>query len=99
MQRFINNRGEVVMKFKRTGGSCLVTGAMLVMSGTAAASGFALTEQSGSGLGNAYAGGAAGAEDASTIFFNPAGLSQIKGRQLVVAGHAIKPSAKFSNTA
>jgi len=86
------------MIFKKTMINWSVASAMLAMSGTAAASGFALIEQSGSGLGNAYAGGAAGAEDASTIFFNPAGMSQIKGRQVVVAGHAIKPSAKFSDT-
>ena len=71
---------------------------MLVASGTAAASGFALIEQSGSGLGNAYAGGAAGAEDASTIFYNPAGMSRLNGKQVVVAGSMIKPSAKFSDT-
>ena len=61
------------------------------------AAGFALIEQNASGMGNAYAGGAAIAEDASTIFFNPAGLSRLKGTQVVVAGHIIKPTAKFSN--
>ena len=85
------------MMFNRTRVSFLVAGAMMMMSGTAAASGFALIEQSASGMGNAFAGGAAGAEDASTVFFNPAGMSNIQGRQLVVALHAIKPSAKFSN--
>ena len=59
------------MMSTRTMVSGLVAGAVLAMSGTAGASGFALIEQSGSGLGNAYAGGAAGAEDASTIFYNP----------------------------
>lgn len=75
----------------------LLTGALLLMSGNAMASGFALIEQSGSGLGNAYAGGAASAEDASTIFFNPAGMSRLKGRQLVVGGSIISPSIKFSD--
>lgn len=75
-----------------------VASAMLAISGTAAASGFALIEQSGSGLGNAFAGGAASAEDASTIFFNPAGMSRLNGKQIVVALHAINPSAKFSDT-
>ncbi len=54
------------------------------VSGSVAASGFALIEQSASGLGNAYAGGAAVAEDASTIFFNPAGMSRLSGKQIVV---------------
>ncbi len=41
----------------------------------AQAGGFALIEQSGSGLGNAFSGSAAAAEDSSTIYFNPAGRS------------------------
>lgn len=86
------------MMFKHTMVSWTVASALLVMSGTAAASGFALIEQSASGLGNAFAGGAAGAEDASTIFFNPAGMSRLSGKQIVVAAHAITPSAKFSGT-
>jgi long-chain fatty acid transport protein len=85
------------MKFKQTIVSWSVAGAVLAMSGSAVASGFALIEQSASGLGNAYAGGAASAEDASTVFFNPAGMSRLSGKQIVVAGHAITPSAKFSN--
>jgi long-chain fatty acid transport protein len=75
-----------------------VASALLVMSGNAAASAFALIEQS-SGLGNAFAGGAAGAEDATTLFFNPAGMSRLSGTQVSVAGSFIKPSAKFSGTA
>ncbi|MFZ5529887.1 MAG: OmpP1/FadL family transporter [Pseudomonadota bacterium] len=67
--------------------------------GEASASGFALIEQSASGLGNAYAGGAAAAEDASTVYFNPAGMSRLQGKQIVVVAHAITPSAKFSDTA
>ena len=64
--------------------------------GGAGAAGFALTEQ-GTGTGNAYAGAAATAEDASTIFFNPAGLTQLPGRQVVVGVSGIKPSIDFSN--
>lgn len=62
------------------------------------AAGFALIEQNASGLGNAYAGAAAVAQDASTVFFNPAGMTQLPDRQLVVAGHLIKPKAEFSGT-
>ena len=86
------------MMFKQTMAGWLVAGTLLTMSGSAAASGFALIEQSASGMGNAFAGGAASAEDASTVFFNPAGMSRISGKQLVVAVHAITPSAKFSGT-
>lgn len=87
------------MKLKQTVIAGSVMAALAAMSGTAAASGFALIEQSASGLGNAYAGGAASAEDASTIFFNPAGMSRLQGKQIAVAAHFIRPSAKFSDTA
>lgn len=61
------------------------------------ASGFALIEQSVTGLGNAYAGGSAGAEDASTIFFNPAGMTRLKGTQVLFGSHLVIPSAQFNN--
>ena len=60
------------------------------------AAGFALIEQSASGMGNAYAGGGAVAEDASTIFFNPAGMTYIEGTQIVGALHLINPNADFN---
>lgn len=63
----------------------------------AQAAGFALIEQNASGLGNAYAGQAAAATDASTVFFNPAGMGLLPDSQLVVAGNLIKPSAEFQN--
>jgi long-chain fatty acid transport protein len=86
------------MIFKQTMVSWSVAGALLAMSGSVAASGFALIEQNASGLGNAYAGGAAIAEDASTVFFNPAGMTRLSGKQVVVAGHLINPSAKFTSS-
>jgi len=66
---------------------------------TAGAAGFALLEQNASGLGNAYAGQAASAQDASTIFFNPAGMTSLPDRQVVLSGVGIRPSATFSNSA
>lgn len=61
------------------------------------ASSFGLVEQNASGLGNAYAGGAAVAEDASTIFYNPAGMSRLTAGQWVVGTHLVKPTARFQN--
>ncbi|EUJ11492.1 long-chain fatty acid transport protein [Methylophilaceae bacterium 11] len=61
------------------------------------AAGFALIEQSASGTGNAYAGAAAVAEDASTIFFNPAGMTYIQGTQAAGALHVIRLSADFND--
>ena len=62
------------------------------------AAGFALIEQNASGLGNAFAGQAASAQDASTVFFNPAGMTMLPGKQVVFAAHAIRPKAEFTNT-
>jgi long-chain fatty acid transport protein len=88
------------MFYKQKTISWVIASVLLGMvAGNASASGFALIEQSGSGLGNAFAGGAASAEDASTIFFNPAGMSRLQGQQISVAGNLIRPSTQFSGTA
>ncbi len=71
--------------------------ALALGAGQVSAAGFALQENSGSGLGNAYAGGAASAEDAATLWSNVAGMSRIKTNQLVGAVNLIEPSFKFSN--
>jgi long-chain fatty acid transport protein len=61
--------------------------------------GFALYEQGVSGLGNAYAGAAAVAEDSTTVWWNPAGMARLaKGRHFAIAGTAITPSTEFSNS-
>ena len=71
--------------------------ALAFAAGHVSAAGFALQENSGSGLGNAYAGGAASAEDAATVWANPAGMAKIKTNQVVAAINYIQPSMKFSN--
>jgi len=58
---------------------------------------FGLIEQSASGQGSAYAGASALGEDASTVYFNPAGMTRLSGQQIVVAGHIISPNATFTN--
>lgn len=76
----------------------LTAGILTGLSPLALGSGFALIEQSASQTGNAYAGGAAFANDASTIFFNPAGMTRLPA-QVVGALHYVSPSAKFSGGA
>ena len=61
-------------------------------------SGFAIQEQSITGLGRAFAGSAAVAEDGSTIFFNPAGLTQLKQREVDAAINYIVPQSDFNNS-
>ncbi len=64
----------------------------------AAAGGFAIGTQSGSGTGNAFAGGAAVADDASVIWSNPAGMTALPvGMHATGALHALRPSFKFNN--
>ncbi|WP_100639249.1 OmpP1/FadL family transporter [Marinobacter salexigens] len=46
------------------------------------AGGYTLNEQSASAMGVANAGAAANPENASTVFFNPAGMSQLKGTNI-----------------
>ena len=72
--------------------------AMLALaSGTASAAGFQLLEQNASGIGNAYAGSAAVAENASTIFFNPAGMTQLQAREVSAGLSLVRPSFKFTD--
>ncbi len=76
-----------------------VAAALATLAGAAAASGLAIGTQSGSGTGNAFAGGSALAEDASTVWYNPAGMTQLaRGVHFAISAHAIKPSFRFNNT-
>jgi long-chain fatty acid transport protein len=64
------------------------------------AAAFALHEQGISGLGNAYAGAAAVAEDATTVWWNPAGMARLgAGKHFSLGGAYIVPSTKFNNGA
>jgi long-chain fatty acid transport protein len=63
----------------------------------AMAGGFAITEHGGRGLGSAWAGEAAIAEDARTIYFNPAGMTLLPGTQVVGALDGIRTTTSFTN--
>lgn len=67
--------------------------------GTAQGAGYALYEHSASALGNAFAGQAVAARDASTIFANPAGLARLAGSQVVAGVHPIASSIRFTDAA
>lgn len=74
-----------------------VSASLLLWCGNLYAAGFALNEMSAAAIGNAFAGAGATAMDASTIYYNPAGLSHMSGRQFTVTGSAIRPSIRFEN--
>lgn len=67
------------------------------LSSTALASGFLINEQSASGVGTAYAGRAAVVEDASTVFYNPAGMSKLTRAELSLGGTYLNVKGNFSN--
>lgn len=60
------------------------------------ASGFALNEQSVSGMGTGFAGRSSSAEDASTVYGNPAGMSRLKRDQMTVGGAAVIAKSDIS---
>src|SRR5450830_363104 len=75
-----------------------VFSALTGMTSSAIAGGFGIATQSGSGTGNAFAGGAAVAEDASVAWSNPAAMTLLpSGKQFAIAGNFLKPSFKYSN--
>lgn len=62
------------------------------------AAGFGLSEQSVSGLGNAFAGMSARSDDASMLFYNPASMSFMAPEtQLTVGGNLIVPNIELNN--
>lgn len=78
--------------------SILLCGALLLTCSPAEAAGFYIQEQSVSGLGKAFAGSAAKADDASTIFYNPAGMTQLSGWQFTGGVSTLLPKAELEDT-
>jgi long-chain fatty acid transport protein len=70
---------------------------MAFTSSAVMASGIQITEKGTKGLGNAWAGGAAVAEDASTVYWNPAGLTRLDGNHTELSVHFIRPSFKWDD--
>lgn len=75
---------------------------LLTLSSSAYSAGFALIENSASGMGKAFAGAAAAAEDASTVWFNPAGMTylskSLEGKsQLTNSFHIVSAKTKFTD--
>lgn len=74
-----------------------VTGA-LGMSTNAMASAFQLWEQDGASVGDYHSGRAAQALDATTAFYNPAGITRIKNQQIVLGDVGILTNIKYRGT-
>ena len=70
-----------------------VAAALAAFAGTAFAGGLAIGTQSGSGTGNAFAGGAAAADDASVAWYNPALMTLLPDRQVAGATNSWLPES------
>jgi long-chain fatty acid transport protein len=77
--------------------SVLVFGILFFSAGNLMAAGFMLEAQGARGLGNAFAGGGAAVEDASTIYSNPAGITRLSGSQIDASLFIVKPHIKFND--
>jgi long-chain fatty acid transport protein len=76
--------------------ACGLAGLATVISLGANAGGFGLIEQSVSSMGTAYANGSAGLDDASTLFFNPASMTRLEGKNASGGVHIIHSNVDFS---
>ncbi len=76
----------------------LTTASILVSSTPVMAAAFQLWEQDGASIGNYHAGRAAEAPDASTAYYNPAGLIRIPNQQVVFGLDPILTDFKFRGT-
>lgn len=65
--------------------------------GQAQAAGFYIQEQSVTGLGRAFAGEAAAGTDASTIFFNPAAMTELESAEINAGVHLLIPRSDFED--
>jgi len=77
--------------------NAVVMFAIFAVSPQVTASAFAVKEQSVTHLGNAFAGTASSATDASTAFYNPAGLVELKHSQAVVSATYVMAKLKLHN--
>ena len=72
--------------------------AFALAAGSAHGGAFGIATQTGPGTGNANAAGAAGAEDASVVWTNPAAMSVLpQGKHFSLSGQVLRPSFKFRN--
>ncbi|MHB8822412.1 MAG: OmpP1/FadL family transporter, partial [Pseudomonadaceae bacterium] len=67
------------------------------MSSQTMAAGFALNEQSISGMGTSYAGRSSSADDATTLFGNPAGMSRLTREEVSFGAAAIKANTDIKD--
>ncbi|WP_260258908.1 outer membrane protein transport protein [Vibrio intestinalis] len=86
------------MKSNKSLLSIAVACGLMATTGTASAAGFQLAEYSATGLGRAYAGEAAIADNASSQWRNPALLMDLEGTQISTGAIYVDPNIDISGT-
>lgn len=86
------------MKIKNLALIAVSTLAITTISQSANAAGFYIQEQSVKGLGTAFAGSTTSIDDASTIYFNPAGMTKLDSAQINAGVHLLLPNADLTDT-
>jgi long-chain fatty acid transport protein len=76
----------------------LCAAGVMALANNASAAAFQLYEQDGASVGDYHAGRAAQANDASTSFYNPAGLTRIHNQQFVIGDVAVLSDLKYRGT-
>lgn len=79
------------MKIKHLAYSALSASILLCASQSVQAAGFYIQEQSVKGLGSAFSGSTTSIDDASTVYFNPAGMTKLDGMQINAGVHLLIP--------
>ena len=74
---------------------CLVSAALTT---SVQAGGLYLHEYGTPSMGTAGAGSPAWGDDASTVFHNPAGMTRVQGKELMVTGMLVKSRVKFDTS-
>ena len=86
------------MKIKNLAYSALSASVLICAAQSAQAAGFYIQEQSVKGLGTSFAGSTTSIDDASTLYFNPAGMTKLDGAQINAGVHLLIPSADLTDT-
>lgn len=86
-----------IQKHSRHAISTLGLTALIALPGSVSASSFQILEQSPAHLGKAFAGTASDINDASTVFFNPAGMTKLDERTVTVGLNGIMVRSEFND--
>lgn len=77
--------------------AAIISVLIAALPGVASAASFYLIESSASHMGNSFSGTASSADDASTVYFNSAGMARLDQANVQIGAHLVLPQAKFDN--